>query len=97
MIKVENMKSNKCNKVANQFIITDSDHGIEVFQSYESIIASVEGEEIILDVNKWDYSKTTMRYLCDFLAMFTKWDNLNKKNILKLIKSGEIKIENLNV
>ena len=48
-MNVENMTSNKGNKIANQFIITDSTHQnstllkeIRYFQSYDSMIAKIE-------------------------------------------------------
>ena len=37
-MKVENMTSNKGNKIANQFIVTDDFNNV-YFQSYDSIIA----------------------------------------------------------
>ena len=37
-MKVENMTSNKGNKIANQFIVTDDFDNV-YFQSYDSIIA----------------------------------------------------------
>ena len=39
-MKVENMTSNKGNKIANQFIIRDSTH--RYFQSYDSTIVKIE-------------------------------------------------------
>ena len=39
-MKVENMTSNKGNKIANQFIIYD-DNSNKYFQSYKSVIAKI--------------------------------------------------------
>ena len=65
--KVENMRSPRSNKeVANQFIIT-LQNGIEVFQSYNSIICVKANNEIYLDYDRWNYSRTTSRYRNQFL------------------------------
>lgn len=93
-MKVENMISDKGNKIANQFIIEDN-HST-YFQSYDSIIAKVSDNEditkpdnIILDSHFWDYSKTTSKYRNKFLNMSTEL-------IKHHIKNGFIKLENLN-
>jgi hypothetical protein len=67
-MNVENMRSSKGNKVANQFIITD-DYGNTFFQSYKSIIAkkNIRGE-VELDSDTWDYSVTTGKYRNEFLG-----------------------------
>ena len=65
--KVENMRSPRSNKeVANQFIIT-LQNGITVFQSYNSIICVKANNEIYLDYDRWNYSRTTSRYRNQFL------------------------------
>ena len=72
--KVENMLSNRSNKpVANQFKIT-MQNGLEVFQSYETIIVikDKKNNEIYLDKDAWDYSNTTSRYRKFFLQEDTK-------------------------
>lgn len=56
-------------EVANQFIIRTKDG--EYFQSYRSVIAfrpfgQITGK-IVLDVNDWDYSRTTGKYRNIFL------------------------------
>tara|TARA_B100000900_G_scaffold366897_1_gene343048 strand:+ start:633 stop:974 length:342 start_codon:yes stop_codon:yes gene_type:complete len=80
--KVENMLSNRSHKpVANQFKIT-MQNGLEVFQSYETIICIKDprNNEIYLDKNCWDYSNTTSRYRKFFLQEDTKTtrDKINK-------------------
>jgi hypothetical protein len=78
-MKVENIRSNKGNKIANQFIITDGNR--EIFQSYNSIIAIKEyGKPTILGKD-WDYSKTTGKYRNIFL-------NCTKKDIIEGLKAG---------
>jgi hypothetical protein len=83
------MESNRSGRgVANQFIITD-DEGNETFQSYRTIIATNKCGNITLDVNSWDYSKTTGKYRNIFLGE-------NKAETERKIKSGEYKLEDLN-
>ena len=92
-MKVENMRSPRGNKVANQFEIYDN--GFVYFQSYNSIIVKVDrnnrdlGETIYLDKNKWDYSTTTGKYCNQFL------DETKKETEAK-IKSGEYQLVELN-
>lgn len=70
------MKSSKGNK--------------EIFQSYESIIAVVVDGQVTLDKHFWDYSKTTIKYLKQFLGGTTK------KEIIAKIDSGEYLLGELN-
>ena len=90
-LNLENMKSSKGNKVANQFIIIHGNE--EVFQSYNSIIAKrvkkFHEETIYLDKYYWDYSVTTGKYRNIFLKE-------TKKETEKKIKSGEYILTNLN-
>ncbi len=104
-MKVENMTSSKGNKVANQFIIhTTEPHHMgndcnhekkQVFQSYSSIIAEKVwwcsgGVRVVrLDINKWDYSKTTGKYRNIFLGE-------TKKETQAKIDSGEYILTDLN-
>ena len=84
------MQSNKGNYIANQFVLTDSDNGLEYFQSYNSIIAKrKQGHYTILDVYYWNYSRTTSKYRSIFLGENT--DETKRK-----IKEGIYKLENLN-
>jgi len=86
---VQNFTSSNSNDVPNQFLIKFKDK--IVFQSYSSIIAvKVHSTgKIYLDANKWDYSKTTGRYRNEFLEM-------DKKQIVAAIKSGQIELIDLN-
>jgi hypothetical protein len=86
-MKVENMVSSNGNRVANQFIIKDGDN--TYFQSYDSIIIKVTPRKILMDENKWDYSRTTGKYRNQFLGMDTN-------EIKKAIKNGIIELTNLN-
>ena len=74
----------------NQFTI-ENDNGI-YFQSYDSIIAHIDkNNNIFLDKEYWDYSKTTMKHLCLFLDIV--W---SKKNIQSKIDNDEYFLINLN-
>ena len=88
MTKVTNMVSNKGNKIANQFIIYTTEGSI--FQSYNSTIVKIENGKTYLDLNKWDYSKTTGKYRNIFL-------NENKKQTEEKIKNGEYILTDLNI
>jgi hypothetical protein len=91
-MKVRSMTSNRTGKsVANQFIITGEKGLTEYFQSYKSIIVqrNLDDGKILLDVNKWDYSKTTGKYRNQFLGE-------TKKETERKIKDGTYKLVNLN-
>lgn len=64
-MKVYNMTSSRTgNAVANQFDIEDSANKKQYFQSYESLIAVYDRETHILTLGRdWDYSRTTLKYL----------------------------------
>ena len=78
----------KVNFLANNQVIIYTDNSV-LFQSYDSIIAKIENGITFLDVNKWDYSKTTGKYRNIFLGE-TKQETTNK------INSGEYKLIDLN-
>jgi len=85
------MISSNGNKIANQFIVNDSE--FTLFQSYDSVIIKTTFEDgkrkVFLDETYWDYSKTTSRYRNLFLGETTK-------EIKEKIKSGEYELINLN-
>ena len=89
--KVENMLSNRSHKpVANQFKIT-MQNGLEVFQSYETIICIKDprNNEIYLDKYHWDYSNTTSRYRKLYL-------NEDTKTTKEKVEKGIYILEDLN-
>ena len=86
-IKVNNMRSHNGNDVPNQFEI-ETDNGL-YFQSYRTLIACKRGGKVHLDPH-WDCSRTTMKYLNQFLG------TSSKKEIEAGIKSGLYIIEELN-
>ena len=92
-MKVENITSNKGNKIKNQFIITDN-IGDKYFQSYSSVIVKktnpyYQPQTIELDQKYWNYSNTTGKYRNIFL-------NETIKDTRAKIKSGEYILTDLN-
>ena len=104
-IQVSQMSSPRTgNPVANQFIIRSegsfiNDVGqikkshIETFQSYNSIIARKihKGWQMDIELDEYyhNYSRTTSKYLTQFL-------NMNTKERTKAIKEKDITLTNLN-
>ena len=86
-MKVENMTSARGNIVPNQFIITDG--GVEYFQSYKTIIAKYVDGQVYLDATHWDYSRTTSKYLNQFL-------NATSKEVRERVAMGDYPLINLN-
>jgi hypothetical protein len=82
------MKVHNIAGVANQFIIETKED--IVFQSYDTVIAVINklDKSISLDVDYYNYSKTTLKYLYIFLDTTNKQF---KKDLLigkyKLVKS----------
>ena len=92
---VRNLTSPQGKEVPNQYEI-NSPIGY-IFQSYNTTIAHIEAPKInnepsrtFLDRDKWDYSRTTLRYLCQFLNV------TGKKEIEAGIKSGAFILADLN-
>ena len=72
-MKVNNIISSRTGRaVPNQFIIEDGigETWKAVFQSYDTIIAKIENGELILDINAENYSRTTSKYLYQFIAEY---------------------------
>lgn len=92
-INVSNLESPRSgNLVANQYLIETDKHFI--FQSYNTIIAKKERGflgKVILDPYFWNYSRTTLKYLKQFLGK-----NISSKEIEQRIKNGTYKTRNLN-
>lgn len=96
-MRVSNMKSPRSGQpVANQYMIEDGDK--VYFQSYQTTIAKWDKEEreLTLDRDSWDYSVTTLKYLKEFMQEVTVYRRMSKAEIAEQIKSGELKVENLN-
>ncbi len=74
--------------VPNQFVI-EMGNGIQVFQSYASIIAVRADDGVFLDKYRWDYSRTTGKYRNLFLGC-------DKKECERRIETGLYKLVDLN-
>tara|TARA_R110000823_G_scaffold173192_6_gene305549 strand:- start:65 stop:316 length:252 start_codon:yes stop_codon:yes gene_type:complete len=82
------MTSNKGNLVPNQFVIRT--RNARIFQSYSSTIAKIlNSGKVFLDVDYWDYSRTTGKYRNQFL-------NENMADTRKKINNGEYILKDLN-
>lgn len=87
-MKVKNLTSPNGNKVANQFIIFDSE--FTLFQSYDSVIIKTTFEDgkrvVYLDEKYYNYSKTTSKYRNLFLGETTKEIEAKIKNGTYILK-----------
>jgi hypothetical protein len=100
-MKVSNIIGRGFRAVPNQFMIKGIPAGSfyhdgeklpsgDAFQSYESIICFMAfGGQIYLDINDWDYSRTTGKYRNIVLGE-------DIKETRKKIKSGEYILTDLN-
>lgn len=79
--------------VANQFIIDAGASG-KYFQSYQTVIANVKNGVVTFD-NDWQYSRTTSKYLHQFLLGEGISLTTNEKRAK--VESREILVVNLNV
>lgn len=87
-MKVRNVTSNSTGReIANQFIIEHE--GKVYFQSYATIIAMKEAGKITIDTSAENYSRTTSKYLYQFL-------DTDRKSMLQDVKAGRIVRANLN-
>lgn len=93
-LEVKNLVSARSGcAVANQFVIFDYTNGIITFQSYTSCIAeyNMNTEELVL-YPKYNYSRTTSKYLYQFLNNYTNCNITCKKELEKAIKDGTIQL-----
>lgn len=74
--------------VANQFVIYEPNK--VTFQSYNTRICVIEGNNVSLSYNMWDYSRTTLKYLTMFLRQ-NGWQIKSKKDVEKMIANGTFK------
>lgn len=79
--------------VPNQFVVVEN--GIKYFKSYKTIIARVKKGVVTLDREKWSFSKTTVKYLCEFLQSV----NINCygiNDVREAIANNKFELKNLN-
>ena len=95
-MKVENMKSERTGKaIPNQFLIRDK--GYIWFQSYKSTIGVVTPDNILLlDRDKWDYSRTTAKYRNAFVATYFNSKYASRDGIEEGVDDGKIIMTGLN-
>lgn len=95
-MRVENMTSIKTGKaIPNQFLIRDK--GYIWFQSYKSIIGVVTPDNILLlDKDKWDYSRTTAKYRNAFVATYYNSKYASRDGIKEGVDDGKIIMTGLN-
>ena len=87
-MKVNNLTSINGNLVINQFEIYHN--GESFFQSYNTIIAKIDKNgKTILDTYALEYSRTTSKYLFQFLGY-------DRKEIQNRIKNKSITLKDLN-
>jgi len=96
-MKVTQLKSPRSgNEVPNQFEIVN---GAKIyFQSYNSMICKIDTNKnlVFLDSFYWDYSRTTIKYLKEFLYSNAYYGVLSTDEIRNKIKTKEIRLTNLN-
>ncbi len=86
---VQNLVSPRSGKaVANQFIVR-TENGT-FFQSYRSIVAKVDNLGNVTLGRNWDYSRTTLKYLMQFLHPFGYGD-INTERVRQKLKRGDFK------
>lgn len=87
-MKIENMKSTKGNKVANQFILEFGNY--TAFQSYSTLIAVYDHKNDTLYLDEKKYSVTTSKYTNIFIQEYqpltiSKVDN---NSLYRIIERG---------
>lgn len=92
-MKILNLTSSTSGRVvSNQFIINNGND--YVFQSYLSLIASYNDDtKVLLVSDKWNYSKTTLKYFYQFLREYTPYTVRTKQEFERIIKNNEDKIK----
>lgn len=93
-LEVKNLTSPRSGcAVANQFIIFDYANDIITFQSYTSCIAdyNIHIKKLVL-YPKYNYSRTTSKYLYQFLKKYTDCNITNKKELDEALKNDIIQL-----
>lgn len=80
------------NAAANQFVIK-TDKAV-YFQSYNSVVAKMDGINIILSQN-WDFSRTTSKHLYMFFRQQGFYNLSCAKDVRNAIKKGWVILENV--
>lgn len=90
-MKVRNLINDNGREVANQFIIENN--GEISFQSYNSLVCQIRKgglgfNKVVCFGRDWDYSRTTMKHLNNFLEYNGLSFLSGAENIRKAIKKG---------
>lgn len=86
---VKNMTNTNGRKVPNQFVISDGNK--TTFQSYESPIITIDGDNKVIEIGEdWNYSRTTGRYRNKFMEDEGFAELASTKGLEKAIKDGKI-------
>lgn len=90
-MKIENLVNEKGNRVTNQFVIKNGN--TVAFQSYNNMVceirpASMGFEKVVVLGEDWDYSRTTMKHLGNFLKQNNLEFLAGAKNIREAIDRG---------
>lgn len=90
-IKIAQLINDKGNGANNQFVV-ETDKG-RFFQSYDTIIAFVPYNSDDITLSKdWEHSKTTRKHLYIFLRDYTRFYVNQRKDVLRGIKKGKLKV-----
>ncbi len=93
-LEVKNLTSSRSGcAVPNQFIIFDYTNGIITFQSHTSCIAeyNMNTKKLVL-YPKYNYSRTTSKYLYQFLQEYTDCNITCKKELEKAINDDILQL-----
>lgn len=83
-----NLINERGNAVRNQFVVYDN--GKITFQSYSTTICTIENGKVSVNRSMWQYSRTTAKYLYQFLRE-NGWKVYRNKDVQKLIDDGTFK------
>ena len=87
-MKARHLETRSGNPAVNQLLIIDDD-GVQWFQSYKSIIGKAGWGLVTLDPDYMNYSRTTSRYLY-------QWLNVNSREFTANLKDGVYVLKPLN-
>lgn len=85
---ITNLINERGNAVRNQFVIYEN--GKITFQSYSTTICTIENGKVSVNHTMWCYSRTTAKYLYQFLRA----NGINvhgNKDVQRLIDNGTFK------
>lgn len=86
---VQNISNKNGRKVPNQFIIRDDATSRTTFQSYDSMIATIDYQNNTITLGKkWDYSRTTGRYRNQFFDEQGFSDLASTKALANALETG---------